>query len=201
MRLGGAAACLLVVLTACSGPDDPSSETSTGRSSPSRSASAPADGVDPLSMEEPVKPDPGREGPFTPRQGLAVVDHFFAAWHYSVVTGFETAWRDVGGQWTAGCLDLFGEFETHVAEAGHRIVVDEPVVTLRRQTGVRRVRDDIWSGAFLVDVRLPERRVVDEDGAEVEVLEPCETQAVVVVASQTRFGAQVTLLEEPRRTA
>ncbi|WP_107774080.1 hypothetical protein [Nocardioides sediminis] len=194
MRLGGAAVCLLVVLSACSGPDDSSPEPSTGRASTSAS-------VDPLSMEEPVKPDLGREGPFTARQGMAVVDHFFAAWRYSVGTGFETAWRDVGGRWAVGCLDLFGEFETHVADAGHLVVVDEPEVTLRRRTAVRRIRDDVWSAGFLVDVRIPERRVVDEDGAELEVLEPCETQAVVVVASQARFGPQVALLDEPRRTA
>lgn len=196
MRLGGASwlvACLLV--TGCS------SGTARSTESASSDPSSASVSVDPLSMEEPEKPDLGRDGPFTARQGMAVVDHFFAAWRYSVGTGFETAWRDVGGRWAVGCLDLFSEFETHVADAGHRITVDEPVVTLRRQTGVRRIRDDVWSAGYLVDVRIPERRVVDEDGAEVEVLEPCDTQAVVVVASQTRFGPQVALVDAPRRTA
>jgi hypothetical protein len=185
--------CLLVAGCSSSGTARPAESEPTGAS-----ASA---AVDPLSMEEPERPGVGRDGPFTARQGMAVVDHFFAAWCYSVGTGFETAWRDVGGSWTVGCLDLFGEFETHVAEAGHRIVVDRPTVTLRRRTAVRRTRDDVWSAGFLVDVRLPERRVVDEDGAELEVLEPCEVEAVFVVASQTRFGPQVALVDAPRRTA
>lgn len=198
MRLGGARWLVVcVLLGACSAGTSPASEPAPSPAS----GSAPAVSVDPLSMEEPEKPDVGRDGPFTPREGMAVVDHFFAAWRYSVGTGFETAWRDVGGSWAVGCLDPFGEFETHVAEAGHLIVVDEPTVTLRRQTAVRRTRDDVWSAGFLVDVRLPERRVVDEDGAELEVLEPCEVEAVFVVASQTRFGPQVALVDAPRRTA
>jgi hypothetical protein len=56
----------------------------------------------------------------------------------------------------------------------------------------------VWSAGFLVDVRLPERRVVDEAGATVRVLEPCRTEAAVVVASQTRFGPQVSLVADPR---
>lgn len=190
MRLGPSS--LVLVLALASGCATSAKETPSGDAASSSSASPtepesplPSE-FDPLSIEEPPKPEPHGGKPSLAELTVAL-RHLPKAYTYSMRTGFGQVLLDAAPD--SSDAPFSTEFQEMFDDGLHAEMEPASLRILATTGEVERLNEYYWGAGFRVEMTIPRKRLLDRDGELVRTV-PAQTlraELGVVAAAEEYF--------------